>query len=391
MTELGYGLFDADNHYYETPDCFTRHMEAAHRDDAIRVEQRDGVDVAVFRDRVLNYAAVELTRDAEPPGSLMSILKSRNLRSRSEAKVAVPHVPAYIDRRARLALMDEQGVDATVMLPSFGVSVEQEMADAPAAVMANFRAFNRWVEEEWGYGADGRVFGVPLLSLLDRDAAVAELDRVLAAGAKVVYLRPGHVNGRSPADAHFDPFWARVNEAGVPVAFHLSGGLVDQSAVWGEVPNPHHKAMSAFQFGFFFCDRPIMDTLGTLILNDIFGRFPDLKILSIENGSSWIPYFEKILHKGWRMAPFGPAPWGRPADRPVDVFREKVWVAPFPEEDNAALVRRMGSERVLFGSDFPHAEGTEQPIDFVHSLEGLPAEDVRNVMRSNLAGLLGAA
>jgi len=69
---------------------------------------------------------------------------------------------------------------------------------------------NRWLEEEWGFGADGRVFGVPLLSLVDVPLAVAELERLLARGARMVHLLAGPVldaagAGRSPGDPYFDP------------------------------------------------------------------------------------------------------------------------------------------------------------------------------------------
>src|ERR1043165_321301 len=102
-----------------------------------------------------------------------------------------------------------------------GVGVEEDLhADFPPDVTyANLEAFNRWLAEDWGFGADGRVIGVPLLSLLDPDLAVAELDRVLAGGARLVPLRPGPIYGRSPADPIYDPFWSRLEEAGVPVAF----------------------------------------------------------------------------------------------------------------------------------------------------------------------------
>ncbi|CAM9980605.1 unnamed protein product, partial [Phaeothamnion confervicola] len=321
---LEYRLLDADNHYYEPPDCFSRHIDPSFRDRAITAERRDDGWVLLHDGRVIKYAASDLIDEAEPPGSLLSLMRDRSLRSRSDARVAVPHDPAYVDRSARLALMDRQGIEATLMLPSVGVTVEQALSHDPAALAANFRSFNRWLEEDWGFGRDGRIYGVPLITLHDRDAAVEELDRLLAAGARVVYLRPGHVNGRSPADAYFDPFWARVDEARIPVVLHVSAGLLDQSAVWGEDPAPHHKAMSAFQFGFFFGDRPIMDTLGALILHNLFGRFPNVRVLSIENGSAWVPYFQKILHKGWRMAPFGPAPWGRLEASPIEVFHEHV-------------------------------------------------------------------
>jgi predicted TIM-barrel fold metal-dependent hydrolase len=66
------------------------------------------------------------------------------------------------------------------------------------------------------------IFAVPMLSLLDISRAVAELNRVIKAGARLVHLCPGPAGGRPPADPLFDPFWAIAAESGVPVVFHLS-------------------------------------------------------------------------------------------------------------------------------------------------------------------------
>jgi predicted TIM-barrel fold metal-dependent hydrolase len=63
-------------------------------------------------------------------------------------------------------------------------------------------------------------------------------------------------------------------------------------------------------------------------------------------------------------------------------------VSPFPEEDVVELARLIGTDRVLFGSDWPHAEGTEQPADFARSLEGLDETDTRHIMRDNTLALL---
>lgn len=114
--------------------------------------------------------------------------------------VPVDTVPERItDRSTRLKTMDAQGVEAVIMLPTLGVCIEHQIHNDPEALYANIRSFNRWIEEEWGFGGDGRIFSPAVLSLvdLDLDLAVAELDRVVAAGARLVNLRPGPVYGRS--------------------------------------------------------------------------------------------------------------------------------------------------------------------------------------------------
>ena len=90
--------------------------------------------------------------------------------------------------------------------------------------MAAFHAFNRWLEDDWGYAYRERIFAAPMIPLVDVDAAVAELERVLARDARIVCIKGGPAHTRDgrphPADARFDPFWALVDEAGVTVGIH---------------------------------------------------------------------------------------------------------------------------------------------------------------------------
>lgn len=106
----------------------------------------------------------------------------------------------------------------------------------------------------------------------------------------MVLIRTGPVAGRSPADPHFDPLWARVHEAGIPVALHIStsGYEAELSRMWGENPRASHRTFTAFQWFVAFATRPITDTLAALVMHNLFGRFPDLRIVSIENGSLWV-------------------------------------------------------------------------------------------------------
>ncbi len=140
----------------------------------------------------------------------------------------------------------------------------------------SLRAYNRWLEEDWGYGGDGRIYGAPLLSLLDLGEALAELDRLLALGARFVILTAGPFAGRSPADPHFDPFWARCEEAGVNVVYHIGRTPFSEmyNAPWGLRPHPPSHRHSLMEYALSFTERPIADTLTALIADNLFGRFP---------------------------------------------------------------------------------------------------------------------
>ena len=171
-------------------------------------------------------------------------------------------VPEFVERGARLAKMDAQGVEACLILPTTGVGVEPQLRETPAVLYPSLRAFNRWLEEDWGFGTNGRIYGAPLLSLFDLEAAIAELERVLARGARFAVLTAGPVAGRSPADPYFDPFWARCEEAGLNVVYHIGRTPFSEmyNPAWGLRPHPPSHRHSLMEWALSFTERPVVDT-----------------------------------------------------------------------------------------------------------------------------------
>jgi predicted TIM-barrel fold metal-dependent hydrolase len=387
-------LFDADNHYYEPRDAFTRHIQPAYRSRAVRpVRAEDGSEQILVGDRLFTYMAPQYEKTLAP-GALRERLRSiaggevgRVFDDRQVQQIPI----AYTDRDERIALMDEQGLDACLMFPTLAVCVEHFMRDDPRLVAANFEAFNRWLEDDWGFAYRNRIFSAAAVSLLDLDLAVRELERLLDRGVRVLYLRPGPQGRRSPADPFFDPFWARVAEAGVLVASHSSESGYNElfSSYWSETPNPDCHEQSAFQWTNFFGDRPIMDTLSAMVLHNLFGGFPGLRVITVENGSIWVPYLLKVMDKMKGMGRSGRWIGGPVEGRPSEIFTRHVWVVPFHEERVAPLVEVIGADRVLFGSDYPHAEGLANPADFAKGLADLGEADTAKIMGGNLAGLVG--
>jgi predicted TIM-barrel fold metal-dependent hydrolase len=384
-------IFDADNHYYETRDCCTRHIDPLGRAKAVRYELRDGRYLIFAGERLYTYGAVYVDH-CGTPGSLVRFLRS--LKSGVEGMHSEgdqPMQPEYQVRDRRLALMDRQGVEAALLLPSLGVTIEHFMKHDVEQTCANLRAFNRWLDEDWGFAYRGRIFAVPLLSLLDLDWAVKELDWLLARGARAVHLRPGPQGRRSPADVTFDPFWARIDEARIPIVFHSSESGYNElySTAWGEQPNPAPYEQSAWQWMNTFGDRPILDTLTSLIYWNLFDRFPNVRVASIENGSLWVRYLLDSIDKKKGMGRNGPWPGGRLRRKPSEIFRERVFLTPFPEDDVMGLIELVGAGQVLCGSDFPHPEGMSEPRAFFDLVKDLEPGSLRRVMRDNARGLLG--
>jgi predicted TIM-barrel fold metal-dependent hydrolase len=390
---LGYPLFDADNHYYEPRDCFTRYIEPQHRDKAIRVvRDDDGRERILIGETPFTFLSNYDFDHSAKPGALREMLRMMSTPD-YEGQVVEDNRREFVDRAARLEKMDEQGIESTFMFPTLAVCVEQFMTEDVEQMYANVHAFNRWLDETWGFDYQGRIYAPPLLSLLDLGRAVEELEFVIARGAKVIGLRPGPAYGRSPADPYFDPFWARASEAGLTIAFHIGeSGYNEMMSVWfGEAANPSSHRQSAFQWSCFYGDRPIMDTVAALIFHNLFGRFPNLKVASVENGSLFVPYLMKLMDKMGGMGRNGPWIGGRIKEKPSRILKRHVFVSPYHEEDITALSQVLGPSQVLFGSDYPHPEGLAQPVDFVESIAALADDEIRMIMRDNALGLVGRA
>lgn len=393
--DLDYGLVDADSHYYEPYDCFTRHIEQAFRDRAIApVHPADGIGRPYQGARRLRFAPNWPIDFAGRPGALNDFYMGKgSLASFTDGNIDPKQHPAMIEKSARLRLMDAQNVQSTIMLPTLAVTVEHDTRGDVPALYANIRAFNRWVQEAWGYGEDGRVFGVAMISLVDPVEAERETRRLIAAGVRLVYLCPAPVYGRSPADPVFDPVWSQLDEARIPVIFHIGdcdAVLCELFSVhWGESATPPLHRMSAFQWYSCNGDRAITDTLASLIFNRLFDRFPNLRAMTIELGSEWVGAFMKNIDKAYRHAFDQKKGEAALRDKPSEIFKHHVWVTPFFEDDIPLVSSWIGADRVLFGSDYPHPEGVKEPGEFRDRLQGISAPDVRRFMRSNTAQLLG--
>jgi predicted TIM-barrel fold metal-dependent hydrolase len=438
---LAYLINDADNHFTEPPDCFERYIEPSEKDLAIRyVKSPTGERMQLFAGKPskfsveqVTFSADELTKmlgetahlkkdsttsegsddDAEGnlrtgiPGTLLNRLNPLKGLSEEERVKLVAEFreqsEAYGNRDMRLALMDSQGIEKALMFPAAAHDIEYEFADNVDALYANIRAFNRWMHEEVGFVPDGRMFLPPYIALADPELALKELETVIAQGAPIIQMKAGHAHGgrdnpfggRSPADPIYDGFWSRMNEAGIRLAVHLGGTDYQKyGADWSENPADTFGTFDAFQWMMYWGDRPAMDLTAALILQNFFGRFPNIKVCLSECGTVWLPYTLRKMDHAFLMG--RKAKWsetGRLDRRPSQIFREHFVIAPYPEENVERVVAEAGIEPIVFGSDFPHGEGLPYPYKYVEAqLSSFSPEDQRRIMRDNLENfLVGAA
>jgi predicted TIM-barrel fold metal-dependent hydrolase len=388
MTPAGApGVCDADNHYYEPLDACTRHLPAKFKTRGVQFIETKGRVTCLIGEKVSHFIPNPTFSPVAKPGCADEYYRGLTPMHKTiqEVMVLEPECrPSFRQRDARLAEMDAQGVDKALFFPTFGYGLEEALAADPEAAMATVTAFNEWLRDDWGYRYRNRIFAAPLLCLADPVRALAELETVLAAGACVVTMRPAPVacsDGRkSLGEARFDPIWARLSEAKVPVAFHIAdSGYQRYAADWGDDPEFRPIARGNMTMGkLIYQERPIFDTIAALVTQGVFKRHPRLRIASIENGALWLPLLMKKLTKAYYQKTIDT--FGEP---PADTLRRSLWVSPYAEDDFPEVFDLLGTDNVLMGSDWPHAEGLERPLEYELLLDGCSEAQKAKVMREN--------
>jgi predicted TIM-barrel fold metal-dependent hydrolase len=205
----------------------------------------------------------------------------------------------------------------------------------------------------------------------------------------MVHVRPAPVpvppgSGRSLGHPSHDPVWARLAEAHVPVAFHLGdSGYHKMAAMWGGSATLEAFGRTNVLAKVVVGDRAIHDAMASMVIDGVFTRHPGLRAVSIENGAGWVPPLLKIMKKYANQSPEGFT------GDPIEQFLEHVFVAPYYEDDIDELIELIGAQRVLFGSDWPHAEGLVEPLQFEKEISHLAPTARQQIMRTNAAELLG--
>jgi predicted TIM-barrel fold metal-dependent hydrolase len=392
MSQIDFPIYDADNHMYETEEAFTKFLppESAGLIKYVQVKGRTKIAIKnVISDYIPNPTFEVVAR----PGAQQDYFKHGNPDGRSRREIlgeAMRAEEAFFAPEPRLARMDELGIDKAIMWPTLASLLEERLRDDPKATHVVIHALNQWMHEQWSFDYEDRIFAAPVITLPIVDLAIEELEWVLDRGARIVLIRPAPVPGiegtRSFALPEFDPFWERVVEADIPVGMHGSDdGMTKYLNVWeggGDGEYLPFKTQNAFEEVFRSFHRGILDAMASAVCHGLFTRFPALRILPIENGSRWVgPLLDALAHVQEMQPTLFP-------EDPVEVFKRNVWVHPFHEDDPMDVVRLIGADRVLFGSDYPHPEGLAEPTSYVEQLAELPHDDIAKIMGGNLAEVM---
>lgn len=368
-----YRVISADSHTVEPPDLWEKWLEAKYRDTAPKlVDDGDGGDAWLYMG----------SNKPEPLGLVTCVGTRPEDLKWTGKKYGVNIHPSCYDGAARLAAMDEDGVDAEMLYPPQRAMLTFMKNKDTAAHLAGIQAYNRWLKDGFCAADPDRLIGIFQIPNVGIETSVRELERAKKEGYRGVAISawPSGGENLSPDD---DPFWAAAAANDMPVSIHLLlAAQQTKTAASG-------KAAVAIGATAFSLTMPLITEL---IFQGVFDRFPALRMAAVETGVGWIPHFlEMTDDRYWRNRHWTHT---KLAKVPSDYFRDH-WLATFIVDRAGVAVRHLvGVDNMAWSTDFPH-HGNDWPysrrtIDTLFA--EVPADERRKIVCDNAArfwGLVG--
>jgi predicted TIM-barrel fold metal-dependent hydrolase len=247
---------------------------------------------------------------------------------------------------------------------------------------------------------DPRLLATGYVPLRDFARAADMAGEVIEMGGRALLVASGCPRGHAPSHTGLDPVWARAEEAGLPVVFHVGGGhrladgkLLDEDYFENggpAVPDFHGGDENFRSVDYMAIPTAPMQTLATLIFDGVLDRFPRLRFGVIEQGASWVPSWMRFMDSAFDAFRRREERLQKLSLRPSEFVRRQVRVTPYPAEDVGWIIDNSGEEICLFSSDYPHVEGGRNPIKrFEESLGQTSEAQRQRFYFDNFVDLMG--
>jgi predicted TIM-barrel fold metal-dependent hydrolase len=296
------------------------------------------------------------------------------------------------DPDERIKELERDGIYGEVLYPTLGMYAFRWFDDS-ILLDAICRAYNDWLAEFCAHPS-GRFRGAAMINVDDVESGVKEVERVSGAGFPAALLSVQR-EAQSYDEPQFDPLWAALEAAGMCIGFHLLSNRERHEARRGSFA----KSFSTFASpGDTVTESShVQKTLADMILSGVFERFPGLMVAAVEFEAAWAVPFCSIMDFKYTFAMTRSKHAGRLWHRlpegtlPSDYFRRNVFVT-FQEDALAVRMREeLGTDRLLWGSDYPHQSGTfpESRTVIDELLGEVPCADATRMLQTNAAQAFG--
>ena len=372
---------DADAHVLEPRDTWQKYLEPEFRDRAIRIEDdAEGVEVLLVDGRP----------HREMRGRLAGLggigMDSEELMDVGRLRYEEGCPPGGYDPAARLAVLDDEGIDVALLYPTIGICWEG-LVDDPVLATAYCRAYNRWLVDFCSHDRR-RLVPIAHICLKDPQGAVREVERARRDGCAGVYLSPDPParDGRQLDDPEFARFWETVQDLEMPVAFHVvarSGPGVLRP--WFGGPQTSSVGEMVFQFTFLALD--VMAAFSSMMTRALFETYPRLRCAVLEAGSNWITaWLDRMDHKFETLRGSSPMKL-----LPSEYFKRQCLISAEPDESiTAQIIEHLGDDYVIWASDYPHIDASFGVVgEMRERIAHLPESSQRKVLGENALRFYG--
>ena len=214
---------------------------------------------------------------------------------------------------------------------------------------------------------DERLMGIATLPMDDPELSIRELENIKKLGLSAAWIAHDTCGGRSPGHSDLDPIWAALAEAQIPFVLHVGGFPLQLPERWmntgrpiprdwqGGGENVRGKDMIALHHNAELF-------LGAMIFDGVFERHPRLKGASVELGAGWVPSWMKRLDWAagiWKKE----AELGALTKKPSEIIRSNLSFTPYVYENVGEMIAESSDDLYMFSSDYPHYEGSRNPIE----------------------------
>jgi predicted TIM-barrel fold metal-dependent hydrolase len=368
VASIDYPILDADAHVYEPPDVWQTRVPQALRERAPRLVATPDGDVWLFDGGARRR-----------PVGLMAAAGTSYLGFRPGGLTYETIRPGFHDPTARLADMAADGIWAQLLYPSVCEEGARMFGDERALQLACVRAYNVW-QQEFCAAGDGRLFGHAIMPATGTADAVAELEWALAQGYRGVLVST-FPSGAVEPSADDDPFWARAEEAEIPVALHIGsfhpGGPVAERRFEPDAVLPRASTSKS--------GANMVPLVARMLFSGVFNRFPRLRVLLVESNIGWIPAMleqtdDMFLRYRWFTQTAATLPV-----MPSRLFHERFWATFMVDTVGIELRHRLNVRHLMWSTDYPHT-GTDWPnsrVTIERLFRGVPADEVRAMLHDN--------
>ena len=286
---------------------------------------------------------------------------------------------SYWDPKARLLDMDTDGVEVEVLYSE--VSAFRYLSDVKEGLTEVVRAFNDALHD---FASEdlSRLIVSYQIPIHDIEVAVAEVERVAAFGGKSLQLPvfPAELGLPDYYDERYRPLFAAIAATGLPICCHI-GLKTTLDDVARRDPTPNKGVMVPL--------TPLMtaEAFGMWIMGGVFEAFPDLKVVFVEPGLGWVPYYldrlDQMVTHGYEFPAL--------KDKPSAYFHRNVFLTFMDERRGVEMRHDIGVDNIMWSTDFPHPACTwpnsRKVVDDL--MHGVPDDEAYRLVYGNAARVFG--